>query len=493
MKKRTPLLIPFCIILFLSIFTLPASASDTEEITEALQRFFQEKNSIYMEESGNMSLSREETLNLYSSRFSGIFTDYNYSIDFFFNRMAFFNESYRVCQKNISHYTYQIEINSFSPTASTAAVRVTERVNYLENAMLPSAAGIPAGWNISYTISLQKNGSWKISRIYTNETFYAVYYNDTEAETATAQLDPVFSSLYEDYRTSADELTHTVPTALDVSRANAYAQSYALQYNPLFPSYQGKGGDCVNFTSQCIYAGLGGDLLSINKNQSPMVDWGVTGTRSWYHTSKSLDTASNWSWTSTKGLYNHILSGSPGNAGLYGIEIPVSNVRPGDIIQIDYQNDGEYDHTVFVSHVQNEASTNSYSQILTSGHTSDRLNYPLNQFGYQGSYRALRVLGSVQTIPGTWIETEKGFWYRHDDNGYTRNEWEKINGQWYYFNQDGYMYTGWLQKGSTWYYLHPADGHMVVTHEIIDGVIHRFDESGAWIGSVPGPQMSASN
>ena len=60
---------------------------------------------------------------------------------------------------------------------------------------------------------------------------------------------------------------------------------------------------------------------------------------------------------------------------------------------------------------------------------------------------------SYKTIPGTWIQDSKGWWYRHSDGSYTINNWELIGGQWYYFDGQGYMYTGWLQQGSAWYYL----------------------------------------
>ena len=38
-------------------------------------------------------------------------------------------------------------------------------------------------------------------------------------------------------------------------RAVNYAETWALRRNPLFLNFAGRGGDCTNFTSQCLLAG----------------------------------------------------------------------------------------------------------------------------------------------------------------------------------------------------------------------------------------------
>ena len=44
---------------------------------------------------------------------------------------------------------------------------------------------------------------------------------------------------------------------LPYDRAGAvkYAETWALKRNPGFPNFDGMGGDCTNFASQCVYAG----------------------------------------------------------------------------------------------------------------------------------------------------------------------------------------------------------------------------------------------
>ena len=41
----------------------------------------------------------------------------------------------------------------------------------------------------------------------------------------------------------------------DRGRAIEYARTWALDRNPLFLNFTGRGGDCTNFISQCLLAG----------------------------------------------------------------------------------------------------------------------------------------------------------------------------------------------------------------------------------------------
>lgn len=473
-------------LLFMAIFcftiTNPAYAatdSDQSAVIDLTNRFFAAKNSYYQDGTDTQNLSRLDILDFYNSRFSGMFKEHNYSIDFFLNRIAFFNESYRVRQKQIVNYTYSINIDSIQWKSDIATVKVTEHVLYQEG-----DSPLNSGWNNTYTLTISNNGAWQIQRIYSAEGFYTRYYNESSSLPASLQLDSAFASLYEDNAQTGLPLTEQSQTILDTNASIAYAQAYALNYNSAFPSYAGKGGDCANFGSQCIYVGLGGNPLNPNDKSAPMVDWGLANPRSWYHGSAKLDTGTAWTWTSTSRFYGHVIAGSPVLPGLYGIEIDISQAQPGDIVHVDFQSNGEYDHTVFVTGVDQIGKTNSLSQISTSGHTNDRLNYPLDQFGYGATYRAIRILGNIETIPGEWLQNEYGWWYQHTDSSFSLNSWEKINGVWYRFDEYGYMHTGWLQDGESWYYLDTEDGHMYTGEHEIDGVLYLFDGSGIWLPQV---------
>lgn len=73
-----------------------------------------------------------------------------------------------------------------------------------------------------------------------------------------------------------------------------------------------------------------------------------------------------------------------------------------------------------------------------------------------------------------WIKDSKGYWYKHRDGSFTRNDWEQIEGKWYYFNQDGYMCKGWLFKNQQYYYL-GSDGAMLTGWQKIKEKWYYFD------------------
>lgn len=84
--------------------------------------------------------------------------------------------------------------------------------------------------------------------------------------------------------------------------------------------------------------------------------------------------------------------------------------------------------------------------------------------------------GTSARIAGTWIQDANGWWYRHEDGSYTKNNWENINGTWFYFDANGYMHTGWLQQGNAWYYLW-NNGSMATAWSQINGTWFYFDPS----------------
>ena len=59
----------------------------------------------------------------------------------------------------------------------------------------------------------------------------------------------------------------------------------------------------------------------------------------------------------------------------------------------------------------------------------------------------------INRMKEQWIKDEKGWWYRHGDGTYTKNNWEYINKKWYYFDKNGYMVTGWKKVEEYWYYM----------------------------------------
>lgn len=154
----------------------------------------------------------------------------------------------------------------------------------------------------------------------------------------------------------------------DRQRAVDYAHRWAFSRNPAYYDFQNIGGDCTNFASQVLYAGCG------VMNYTP--------TFGWYYRSVNDRTPS---WTGVNQLYNFLISNQ--GPGPRAEVIPLSEVLPGDLIQLSFsQNAQSFDHTpVVVANL-----TGTPEGILVAAHTNDSDNRPLSTYSYT-KVRPLRI------------------------------------------------------------------------------------------------------
>ncbi|MDR1705003.1 MAG: amidase domain-containing protein [Clostridiales bacterium] len=117
------------------------------------------------------------------------------------------------------------------------------------------------------------------------------------------------------------------------AKAVAYAHEWALGRNPLYFNFDGMGGDCTNYVSQCIFAACG--VMN------------YTCDTGWYYRSPN-DRAAAWSGVE----YLHRFLTRNKGAGPYGSELPLGYAEIGDIIQLNYEGDGKYDHSLFIVELQ---------------------------------------------------------------------------------------------------------------------------------------------
>ncbi len=145
--------------------------------------------------------------------------------------------------------------------------------------------------------------------------------------------------------------------ALQYNRKKAaeYAARWALSRNPSYYSFNGIGGDCTNFVSQCIYAGAG------VMNYTPEFGW--------FYRSTNDRTAS---WTGVEFLYDFLIQNH--SVGPFGRECELADVRQGDVIQLGSWDDSFY-HTLFVMQ--------GYPQVRVSAHSQDALNRSLTSYTYE--------------------------------------------------------------------------------------------------------------
>ena len=164
----------------------------------------------------------------------------------------------------------------------------------------------------------------------------------------------------------------------DRERAVTYAETWALRRNPLFLNFAGRGGDCTNFTSQCLLAG------SCTMDFTPDFGW-------YYRTPEDRAPA----WTSVAFFYDFVteqpvFAGENAGIGPFGREVRAREIEPGDFIQLADEA-GDYYHTLIITGFEP-------NDILICAHTDDALNRRLSTYNYT-SLRFIHIDGVRIEVP----------------------------------------------------------------------------------------------
>ena len=104
---------------------------------------------------------------------------------------------------------------------------------------------------------------------------------------------------------------------MEYNRAKAieYAHKWAYGRNPNYYNFDGIGGDCTNFVSQCLYAG------GAKMNYTPDIGW-------FYISSQKRAAA----WTGVEYLYKFLVNNK--GVGPYATHRSLEEALPGDILQL---------------------------------------------------------------------------------------------------------------------------------------------------------------
>lgn len=158
-------------------------------------------------------------------------------------------------------------------------------------------------------------------------------------------------------------MSETIP--YDRASAVAYAGKWAYRRNPHYYNFDKLGGDCTNFASQCIYAGVG------VMNDTP--------TFGWYYFSVN-DRAP--AWTGVPYLYNFLI----GNTGVgpFAVEVAPEELEPGDIVQLGDGAGTFYHCPVVVS---------TRGGIRVASHSANAYMRPLRSYEFAAA-RYLHILGA---------------------------------------------------------------------------------------------------
>ncbi len=136
-------------------------------------------------------------------------------------------------------------------------------------------------------------------------------------------------------------------------KAVEYARRWALGRNPAYLDFNGIGGDCANFMSQCLYAGCG------VMNFTPLYGW--------YYIDSEKRTPS---WTGVEYQYE-FLTGNKG-AGPYAVTVDKYDAVPGDIVQLARTGE-RYTHSALITAV-------SGGELYVAAHTFDAWMRPLSEY-----------------------------------------------------------------------------------------------------------------
>ena len=164
----------------------------------------------------------------------------------------------------------------------------------------------------------------------------------------------------------------------DRGRAIEYARTWALDRNPLFLNFTGRGGDCTNFISQCLLAG------SCTMDYTPNFGW-------YYITPDNRAPA----WTSVEYFYDFIteqpeFASENMGIGPFGREVRAREIQEGDFIQLA-DNTGDFYHTLIITGFEP-------NDILVCAHSDDSLDRRLSTY----NFASLRLIH----IDGVRIEVE---------------------------------------------------------------------------------------
>ena len=152
-----------------------------------------------------------------------------------------------------------------------------------------------------------------------------------------------------------------------------YAHEWAYGRNPLYYDYEQIGGDCTNFASQCLFAGSG------IMNFTPEFGW--------YYIDANQKAPA---WTGVPYLYR-FLTRREISVGPLGRECAIEEVRPGDIVQLQFSGD-IFQHSPVVVRANRPKTP---SEILVAAHSYDADNRPLSTYEYETA-RFIHIEGVIR-------------------------------------------------------------------------------------------------
>lgn len=144
-----------------------------------------------------------------------------------------------------------------------------------------------------------------------------------------------------------------------------YAEKWAKSRNNAYINFDGMGGDCTNFASQCLFAGIG--VMNYQKDVG------------WYYNSPNDRAAA---WSGAEYFIKFMLNNK--SEGPFAAATSINNLEAGDFISLS--NGTEYYHTLIVTGFSNGIP-------LVSAHTDDSYMRRLDTYHYAYA-TGIHILGA---------------------------------------------------------------------------------------------------
>lgn len=157
----------------------------------------------------------------------------------------------------------------------------------------------------------------------------------------------------------------------DRIQAVSYARKWAFSRNPAYYNFNRLGGDCTNFASQCLFAGVG------VMNFTPDLGW--------YYLSLNDRAAA---WTGVEYFYNFLIGNRDGVGDGYGPfaeERGLDGLEIGDFIQLGNET-GDFYHTPVIVGFRGKIP-------LVAAHSYDAYGRPLSAYRFD-RIRGIHILGA---------------------------------------------------------------------------------------------------
>jgi hypothetical protein len=145
-----------------------------------------------------------------------------------------------------------------------------------------------------------------------------------------------------------------------------YAKKWALSRNSVYLDFEKLGGDCTNFVSQCLYAGI------------PEMNYGNSA--GWYYLNAYSRSPS---WAGVHFLYDFLVGNRSSGPRAYAVD--ASGIQPGDVVQLGDSVKG-FHHSLLVISVQAD-------DLFVAAHSYDVWMQPLSSYAAEQS-RFLHIFGS---------------------------------------------------------------------------------------------------